>query len=65
MYLGYIITEFGFLLGNFGLPNLGTYLAAWTFQVLRVRAEENVLRKDRAYEDFAQRVHARLIPKVY
>jgi protein-S-isoprenylcysteine O-methyltransferase Ste14 len=65
MYLGYIITQSGFLLGNFDWMNLAIYSAAWTFQVLRVREEESVLRQDPAYQDFACQVSSRLIPRVY
>ena len=65
MYLGYITTQFGFLLGNFDWTNLTIYSAAWMFQILRVREEENVLRDDPVYRDFAGRVGWRLIPRVY
>lgn len=65
MYLGYIITQSGFLLSNFDLINLLMYTAAWTFQVLRIREEESVLRQDQAYRDFAAQVSWRLIPRIY
>ncbi len=65
MYLGYITTQFGFLLSNFELMNLAIYSAAWTFQILRMREEESVLCDDPAYRDFAGRVSWRLIPRIY
>lgn len=65
MYLGYIITQVGFLLANFDVRNVAIYAAAWTFQILRVREEESVLCRDPAYRDFTQSVSSRLIPGVY
>ena len=65
MYLGYIVNQIGFLIASFGVVNLLIYLAAWTFQILRIREEEVVLCKDEAYRHFAQRVGSRLVPGVY
>ena len=65
MYLGYIITQAGFLSVNFSARNVAIYAVAWTFQILRVREEEKLLRRDPAYEAFACHVSSRLIPRVY
>ncbi len=65
MYLGYIINQVGFLMASFSLTNLLMYLIAWTFQIARVREEEEVLQRDPSYRQFAGRVRARLIPGVY
>ena len=65
MYLGYIINQLGFLTASFSVPNLGIYLAAWAFQLVRMHEEEEVLRKDSSYLQFAGKVTARLIPGVY
>ncbi|HJP68807.1 MAG TPA: isoprenylcysteine carboxylmethyltransferase family protein [Sphingomicrobium sp.] len=65
MYLGYIVNQLGFLTASFTLANLGIYLAAWSFQLVRVHEEEDVLRSDSSYQQFARRVTARLIPGVY
>ncbi len=65
MYLGYMINQLGFLMASFSLANLGIYLAAWSFQLVRVHEEEEVLRLDSSYRQFAGRVTARLIPGVY
>lgn len=65
MYLGYIVTEFGFLIGNLTVANLVIYLATWTFQIVRIREEEQVLRRDDAYRELATRVPSRLIPGIY
>jgi protein-S-isoprenylcysteine O-methyltransferase Ste14 len=65
MYLGYIINQLGFLMANFTGINLALYLAAWAFQLIRVREEERVLLHDEHYQRFADRVGSRLIPGVY
>ena len=65
MYLGYMLTELGFLLANATSWNLVVYLAAWSFQVLRMGEEESLLNNDDAYRTFAARVRNRLIPGVY
>lgn len=65
MYLGYIITQSGFLLCNFNALNAIIYAAAWTCQVLRVREEETMLCRDPVYREFAHRVTKRLVPGVF
>lgn len=65
MYLGYFINQLGFLLAGFSLANLLIYLAAWTFQLVRVHEEENVLCEDLSYRQFAKQVTARLVPGIY
>ena len=65
MYLGYIVNQIGFLVASFSLANLAVYLLAWTFQIARVREEEQVLQQDPSYRQFACRVTAKLIPGVY
>lgn len=65
MYLGYMITQAGFLLSSFAPVTLGIYLVSWTFQIIRVREEESVLREDPQYAEFSLRVRTRLIPGLY
>jgi protein-S-isoprenylcysteine O-methyltransferase Ste14 len=65
MYLGYFVTQVGFLLANLTLGNLIKYLVTWTVQVLRIREEEKFLLKDSAYRDLARQVKFRLVPGVY
>ena len=65
MYLGYIVTQIGFLLSSFSATTFGIYLLAWAFQIVRVREEESVLGTDPEYRDFSARVPTRLIPGVY
>ena len=65
MYAGYIITHIGFLLLQPTLWNLAIYLAAWTMLVLRIGAEERMLRRDPAYEAFTREVRYKLVPGIY
>jgi protein-S-isoprenylcysteine O-methyltransferase Ste14 len=65
MYLGYIVSQLGFLLASFSLINLAIYLFAWSLQLVRVHEEETVLQQDSAYRQFAGRVTARLVPGIY
>ena len=65
MYLGYFVTQAGFLLANPSIANLAIYPLAWTAQLLRIREEEKFLLEDGAYRELAQRVRFRLIPGVY
>jgi protein-S-isoprenylcysteine O-methyltransferase Ste14 len=65
MYLGYVVTQAGFLLANPSIANLAIYPLAWTAQLLRIREEEKFLLEDDTYRELAQRVRFRLIPGVY
>lgn len=65
MYLGYFVSQVGFLLANLTLGNAIKYLLAWSMQLLRIREEENFLLQDEAYRDLASRVRFRLVPGVY
>jgi protein-S-isoprenylcysteine O-methyltransferase Ste14 len=65
MYLGYFITQLGFLGAGFSPANVAIYLLAWGCQLLRVHEEEAVLQQDSSYREFAGRVTARLLPGVY
>jgi protein-S-isoprenylcysteine O-methyltransferase Ste14 len=60
-----MVSQLGFLAASFSLFNLVVYLFAWSLQLLRVREEENVLRQDLSYREFAGRVTARLVPGVF
>jgi protein-S-isoprenylcysteine O-methyltransferase Ste14 len=64
MYLGYFITNIGFLLVNFGWQNLLVYLCQFTLQVVRIVSEERLLSADPAYRAYTQRVRYRVIPGV-
>jgi protein-S-isoprenylcysteine O-methyltransferase Ste14 len=65
MYAGYTITHIGFLLYHPTFWNFGLYAAALTFQILRIRAEERLLRRDEAYLGLAAAVRYRLLPGVF
>jgi len=64
MYLGYITTQFGFLLSSFSLINLGLYFIAWVFQALRIVEEERFLSHDPDYRAYRDTVRYRLLPGV-
>ena len=65
MYAGYIIVYIGFLLNNPLMRNLYLYAATLVLQVMRLLAEERILKTDPAYDAYARRVHFRLIPAVF
>lgn len=65
MYLGYIVTQTGFLLLNFSPMLLLFYFVAWVAQVLRVVEEERILFDDPAYRKFAQSTRWRVLPGVF
>lgn len=62
MYLGYIVTEVGFLLSAFTLHTLLIYVGAWVLLVLRIIEEEKLLMQDPAYQAYAETVRRRLVP---
>lgn len=65
MYLGYFLTQLGFLAANLSIGNAVKYLVTWTVQLLRIREEEKVLMKDGAYRSLAERVRFRLVPGLF
>jgi protein-S-isoprenylcysteine O-methyltransferase Ste14 len=65
MYLGYFLTQVGFLLTNLSIGNIVKYLITWTVQLLRIREEESFLLKDESYRELAKRVRFRLVPGIY
>lgn len=65
MYLGYVITDIGFLLVNFGLQNLLVYGCEFALQVGRIVREEQLLSADEGYRNYKARVHYRVIPGVF
>jgi len=65
MYAGYVLTHIGFVLANPALMNVAIYLLAFCFQLGRILAEENVLSRDPAYQDFRASVPYRLVPGIF
>ena len=65
MYFGYALTEIGFVINNFSYSNLAVLALAISFTLLRLQAEERVLRKDPAYLEYAKKVRWKLIPLIF
>jgi len=65
MYFGYVLAEMGFVLNNFSYYNLTVLSLAISFMMLRLQAEERVLRKDREYLKYAQKTRWKLIPLIF
>ncbi|MGF6770364.1 protein-S-isoprenylcysteine O-methyltransferase Ste14 [Paraburkholderia sp. GAS199] len=65
MYLGYFVTDIGFLLVNFGLQNLLVYSCQFALQVGRIVREEQLLSGDEGYRTYKGRVRYRVIPGVF
>ena len=65
MYLGYTLTNIGFLLLNPSLWNLGIYSVTFIATLLRIGEDEKMLCRDEDYRDYAGAVHSRLIPGLY
>ncbi|WP_233425683.1 methyltransferase family protein [Paraburkholderia kururiensis] len=65
IYVGYFITNVGFLAANFGVRNLFILVSLWALQGYRVLREEKMLLKDPAYRDYARRVRYRVMPGLF
>jgi protein-S-isoprenylcysteine O-methyltransferase Ste14 len=61
MYVGYCVTDIGFLLANFGLRNILIVFLQWGMQIVRIMQEERLLSNDEAYRHYMSRVRYRLI----
>lgn len=65
MYASYFIAQLGFLYAFPTFWNAGI-IAAWALiQILRINAEERMLKTEPRYQAYAGRVRWRLIPRVY
>ena len=65
MYAGYLMIYVGYLLSGPNAWNLFVYALTTTLQIVRVLAEERVLRRDPLYQQFCAKVRYRLIPLVF
>ena len=65
MYSGYLLTETGFVLNNFSPFNLLILATSGFFLVLRLQAEERLLKEDPAYRAYARRTLWRLVPFLF
>jgi protein-S-isoprenylcysteine O-methyltransferase Ste14 len=65
MYASYFIAQLGFI---YAFPTLwnAAIIAAWALiQILRINAEERMLKAEPRYQAYAMRVRWRLFPRVY
>ncbi len=65
LYGSYAIGYIGFLLGNPTLANIALIAVAFTCQYLRAIAEERVLARDPAYQQYLKQVRYRFIPYIF
>ncbi|CAB3783143.1 hypothetical protein GCM10011400_37990 [Paraburkholderia caffeinilytica] len=65
MYLGYFVTDIGFLLANFGIQNVIVYGCQFALQVGRIVREERLLSDDEQYRAYRGKVRSRVIPGVF
>ena len=65
MYLGYALTQVGFVLLNPVWINLALYGSAFCLQLLRLRAEEQLLGRDPAYAAYMKSTPYRLAPGLF
>ncbi|CAE6723920.1 hypothetical protein R69888_01744 [Paraburkholderia haematera] len=65
MYLGYFLTDIGFLLANFGVQNVIVYGCQFALQVGRIVREERLLSDDERYRAYLSKVRFRVIPGVF
>ena len=65
MYLGYLVSDLGFLLTNLSLYNVSVYVAQSACQISRIRQEERMLSGDEKYKTYREQVRFRLLPWVF
>jgi protein-S-isoprenylcysteine O-methyltransferase Ste14 len=65
VYLGYLVTNTGYVLENPSLRNLAVVAGATLAQLVRISCEEEVLSRDAVYGRYRARVRFRLIPYLY
>jgi protein-S-isoprenylcysteine O-methyltransferase Ste14 len=65
MYAGYLIVHIGVLILMPTVINFVIYAIGWWAQILRLRAEEELLSQDPAYVAFKEKVRYRLIPGLF
>lgn len=65
IYMGYLTSHTGFLLGNFTWLNFSLIVAVAFCQIVRIYQEEELLLKDPEYQAYAGRVRWRLAPGLW
>jgi protein-S-isoprenylcysteine O-methyltransferase Ste14 len=65
MYLGYFVSDIGFLLANFGIQNVIVYGCLFALQLGRIVREERLLSEDERYRAYRSKVRFRVIPGIF
>ena len=65
LYAAYFLTQAGYVLETPTARNVAILVAVITFQLVRVRTEEQCLSADPAYAAYRERVRWRIVPHVY
>lgn len=65
IYAAHLVTQTGFLIANPAAMNLAIIGLVTVFQILRIEAEERVLRQTTDYGQYSASVRWRLVPGVY
>lgn len=65
VYLGYLVTNFGYVFENPSLRNFTVVAGATLAQLVRISCEEEILSRDEVYSRYRARVRFRLIPYLY
>ncbi|MCY0858026.1 methyltransferase family protein [Cupriavidus sp. D39] len=65
IYLGYLATDIGFLLANFGLQNVLVFAGQFVLQGIRIARVEALLSEDPEYRAYRGKVHYRVLPGVF
>jgi len=65
MYLGYILSEAGYVIDNASIFNLFILMVSILFLLLRMRAEEQLLQEDPEYRSYARKTRWKLLPLMF
>ncbi|NUA29442.1 methyltransferase family protein [Cupriavidus basilensis] len=65
IYLGYLVTDIGFLLANFGVQNVLVFAGQFVLQGIRIAREEALLSEDPEYRAYRGKVRYRVLPGVF
>ena len=65
LYSAYIIGHIGYLINNLSIRNIVIFVLSTILQLLRAFVEENFLKQDAAYVEYAKRTRWRLVPFVF
>lgn len=65
MYLGYALNHAGFVMLHPAPLNIAIYTVTWIAMAVRVQFEEQFLRQDPSYVEYAESVRYRLLPGLF